>query len=630
MLLTFFDLSARSHYLNARHTLQKLLRWRVVPVINENDTTTTDEISFGDNDFLAAQVAILLGADRLVMLTETTASTPRTRAGPLGRARGRGHGLELERYDIGMSTSPLGSGGMRSKVVAAEMATAAGIPVTIASGGEPGRGGTGPRGRALGHALPSAGRARVELQALAAYAKPSRGRLAVDEGAERALRERGTSLLPVGVVQVEGEFEAGDAVEVRCDGRSVGKGIVNYSAEELRRIRGLKTERCGSCCRGPPRRPCTATISSLTERVRLRSPYDREIRRLAIPALGALAAEPLYLLADTAMVGHLGTPSWRRWPSPATLITGAFTLFNFLTYGTTAHVARLHGAGEEEAAGRLAAQALWLSVGIGVGLTALLAALAAPLVHLMGGDGRTGDLAVLYLRIGSLGLPFALIALAGQGYLRGVSDLRTPLVIVVVANVANLVLNLVFIYGLDWGLAGSAWATVISQAGMGAAFARACCGAPADSRRPRSRRCGRWPGSAARSSSARPPCTARSSWPARCSRASGTTRWAPPGRVPAVRVPGPGPGRGGDRRPGDRGPGARSGRCRGGAPGARRMIEWAVAAGGVFAVVMLALTDVLPRRLHERSGVIDRLGRSGRCSRSCSRRTGRCSRWTGS
>jgi putative MATE family efflux protein len=218
--------------------------------------------------------------------------------------------------------------------------------------------------------------------------------------------------------------------------------------------------------------------------MRLRSEHDREILRLALPALGALAAEPLYLLADTAMVGHLGTEQLAALAIAATLLSGAFTLFNFLTYGTTAQVARFHGAGEELEAGRLAAQALWLSAGIGVCLTALLAGLAVPLVDLMGGDGHTGELAVLYLRIGSLGLPFALIALAGQGWLRGVSDLRTPLVIVVVANAANVALNVLFIYGFGWGLAGSAWATVVAQAGMGAAFVRALLAAPADSRRP--------------------------------------------------------------------------------------------------------------------------------------------------
>ena len=216
----------------------------------------------------------------------------------------------------------------------------------------------------------------------------------------------------------------------------------------------------------------------------LRSPYDREIFGLALPALGALAAEPLYLLADTAMVGHLGTEQLAALAIAATLLTGAFTLFNFLTYGTTAQVARLSGAAAHEEAGRLAAQALWLASAIGVVLTATLAALAVPLVDLMGADGHTAELAVLYLRIGSLGLPFALIALAGQGFLRGVSDLRTPLVIVVVANVANVLLNLLFIYGFDWGLAGSAWATVVAQLGMGVAFVAALLRAPASSRRP--------------------------------------------------------------------------------------------------------------------------------------------------
>src|ERR671916_898494 len=138
VLLTFFDMSARTHYLNARHTLQTLLRWRVLPVINENDTTTTDEISFGDNDFLAAQVAILIGADRLVLLTDIGglySADPRT--DPTARLIEEVSDLEtLDAFDIGVSTSPLGSGGMRSKVVAAEMATAAGIPVTITSGVE--------------------------------------------------------------------------------------------------------------------------------------------------------------------------------------------------------------------------------------------------------------------------------------------------------------------------------------------------------------------------------------------------------------------------------------------------------------------------------------------------------------
>src|SRR5437764_460954 len=136
VLLTFFDMSARTHYVNARQTLQKLLEWRVVPVINENDTTTTDEISFGDNDFLAAQVAILLGAERLVLLTDTAGlHTADPREDPGAELVPEVTDLgELEGFDIGVSSSPLGSGGMRSKVVAAEMTTAAGIPAVIASG----------------------------------------------------------------------------------------------------------------------------------------------------------------------------------------------------------------------------------------------------------------------------------------------------------------------------------------------------------------------------------------------------------------------------------------------------------------------------------------------------------------
>ena len=244
VLLTFFDMSARTHYLNARHTLRKLLDWRVVPVINENDTTTTDEISFGDNDFLAAQVAILLGADRLVLLTDIGGLySADPRRDPAARLVEEVTDVdELEGLDIGVSSSPLGSGGMRSKVVAAEMATAAGIPVTIANGTDRGEVARALRGEPTGTRF-QAQRGRVSSFKLwLRYAKPTRGRVTVDDGAEQALRERGTSLLPVGVVEVEGDFEAGDAVEVRCGGRPVGKGIVGYSAGELRQIKGLKTD----------------------------------------------------------------------------------------------------------------------------------------------------------------------------------------------------------------------------------------------------------------------------------------------------------------------------------------------------------------------------------------------------
>jgi glutamate 5-kinase len=243
VLLTFFDMSARTHYLNARQTLRRLLAWRVVPVINENDTTTTDEISFGNNDFLAAQVAILLGAELLLLLTDAdgvfTADPRLDSSAEL--VPEVDEFVELERLDIGHTASPLGSGGMRSKVVAAEMATAAGIPVVIASGLEPGVIPAAVAGRAAGTRFARREGRYSSFKLWLKYAKPVRGRVLVDAGAARALREGGTSLLPVGVVEVSGEFQAGDAVEIAHDGAPVGKGICNYSAAELREVRGLKS-----------------------------------------------------------------------------------------------------------------------------------------------------------------------------------------------------------------------------------------------------------------------------------------------------------------------------------------------------------------------------------------------------
>ncbi len=215
-----------------------------------------------------------------------------------------------------------------------------------------------------------------------------------------------------------------------------------------------------------------------------RSPHDRQILGIALPALGALAAEPLYLLVDTAIVGHLGTPELAALALAATALSTLVSLCIFLTYGTTAQVARLHGAGQLEEAGRLAAQALWLATAIGVALAVACVVLAHPLIALLGGDGETGRLAERYLRISAAGLPMALIALAGQGFLRGIGDLRTPLVIVVIAQAANVVLEVLFVYGLHWGLDGSAAGTVIAQLGMGAAFVAALLRTPAASRAP--------------------------------------------------------------------------------------------------------------------------------------------------
>jgi glutamate 5-kinase len=245
VLLTAADIAARANYLNARQTLRRLIDWGVVPVVNENDTTATDEITFGDNDFLAAQVAILLDARLLVLLSDVDG---------LHRADPRGDPdaeliaavqdfRELAGMEIGDRTSAFGSGGMRSKVAAAEMAAESGIPATICNGTKAGTllaaaaGDTDAGTRFVAQAGKES-----SFKLWLKYAKPARGLLIVDDGAARVLRESGSSLLPVGVTAVDGSFEAGDAVEVVVDGSVIGKGIVDYSATELARVTGLKTE----------------------------------------------------------------------------------------------------------------------------------------------------------------------------------------------------------------------------------------------------------------------------------------------------------------------------------------------------------------------------------------------------
>jgi len=203
--------------------------------------------------------------------------------------------------------------------------------------------------------------------------------------------------------------------------------------------------------------------------VSLRSAYDREIFRLALPALGALAAEPLYVLVDTAIVGHLGRSQLAALGAAATVLA-VLGMFNFLQYATTAQVARASGAGQDEVARRLGAQAFWLSLAIGVALGAALALLAGPLVSLVGVEGGTADYGESYLRIVAIGVPSFFLALSGQGFLRGRSELTAPLVVIVLGNVLNAVLEVLFVYGLGWGIEGSAWGTAVAQSCMGAAF----------------------------------------------------------------------------------------------------------------------------------------------------------------
>jgi glutamate 5-kinase len=243
VLLTAFDMSERIHYLNARQTLQRLLAWRVVPVINENDTTATDEITFGDNDFLSAQVAIMIEARGLILLTNTEglfSSDPAT--DPEARLISEVSDFsELDDLAIGMRTSKYGSGGMRSKVVAAEMASGAGVPVTICDGTGAGTLRRAASGERIGtRFVPHQTRA-PSFKLWLRHAAPARGRVEVDAGAARMLREGGASLLPVGVLAVAGEFAAGDPVEVVHDGELVGKGVAEHSAAVIERLLGLRS-----------------------------------------------------------------------------------------------------------------------------------------------------------------------------------------------------------------------------------------------------------------------------------------------------------------------------------------------------------------------------------------------------
>jgi putative MATE family efflux protein len=203
--------------------------------------------------------------------------------------------------------------------------------------------------------------------------------------------------------------------------------------------------------------------------MRLRSAYDGEIFRLAVPALGALAAEPLYVLVDTAIVGHLGRSQLAALGAAATVLS-VLGMFNFLQYATTAQVARATGAREDVVARQLGAQAFWLSLAIGVALAAALAALAPQVVSLVGVEGRTADYAETYLRIVALGVPSFFLALSGQGFLRGRAELTAPLVVIVLGNVLNVALEVLFVYGLEWGIEGSAWGTAIAQSCMGVGF----------------------------------------------------------------------------------------------------------------------------------------------------------------
>ena len=193
------------------------------------------------------------------------------------------------------------------------------------------------------------------------------------------------------------------------------------------------------------------------------SDTDREILRLALPALGALIAEPLYILADTAVVGHLGTPQLAGLALASQALLSFHALMIFLAYGTTAAVSRLLGAGQRREAARNVVQGLWIALGAGVVGAGLIYVLTDPILELLGGQGEVLENARVYLRVSLPGLPAMLVSLAAVGYLRGLQDTVRPLIVAVVTAVGNLVLELVLIYGFDLGIGASALSTVLAQ-----------------------------------------------------------------------------------------------------------------------------------------------------------------------
>jgi putative MATE family efflux protein len=197
---------------------------------------------------------------------------------------------------------------------------------------------------------------------------------------------------------------------------------------------------------------------------------NRRILRLAIPALGSLAVEPVYVLVDTAIVGRLGTEQLAGLAIAATVLSFVFAGANFLTYGTTERVARRLGSGDREGAGNVGVQALWLAVLCGVPVAVLLAALVGPITGLFGGSEAVLGHAETYLSWSAIGVPFFLVTLAAQGVFRGASDYTRPLWVLLGANVANLLIELVLVFGLDLGVAGSAISTVIAQIGAALVF----------------------------------------------------------------------------------------------------------------------------------------------------------------
>ena len=240
VLLTADDTMRRTQYRNAQRALERLLDLGVVPIVNENDTVATDEIRFGDNDRLAALVSHLVHADAMALLTDVDGlyTGPPDREGSRRIAEVRGP-KDLDGIDVSARGSRVGTGGMVTKLESVAIATASGVPVVLTSAAQ-----VAPAlaGEDVGTWFAATGkRASTRLMWLA-YAARTHGRLVLDDGAVKAVVERGTSLLPAGVTAVHGEFEAGDPVEiVAADGTVVARGLVAYSSQEAPDLLGRST-----------------------------------------------------------------------------------------------------------------------------------------------------------------------------------------------------------------------------------------------------------------------------------------------------------------------------------------------------------------------------------------------------
>ncbi len=206
-------------------------------------------------------------------------------------------------------------------------------------------------------------------------------------------------------------------------------------------------------------------------KLHLHSEHDRDILRLAVPAFGSLVAAPLYILTDTAIVGRIGTPELAGLALASAVLLTLVNLLVFLAYGTTGAVGRAIGAGDEDRAANLGMQSMWLGLLLGTIIAAVLAFAATPLLELFQAEDEVIEYATTYLRVSCIGVPALLASMAGTGYLRGLQDTTTPLAVAVGTAVLNGAIEVWFVFGLDWGIAGSAWSTVIAEFIAAAAYA---------------------------------------------------------------------------------------------------------------------------------------------------------------